>query len=85
MQESHILVEKNPYIEEYVTAMSNWIKENSQTPPEIISELFAQNHAQIEDLFKPYPETIFHDDPSKWAELLAINWGVIQERELEFA
>jgi len=81
----YLITIKNPDITEYVEAMTSWIRDNSQSSPEVISELFTRNHEQIDNLFKPYPETIFHDDPAKWAELLATNWGLIQEQELEFA
>lgn len=49
-----------------------------------ISNLFKRHRKQIENLFEPYPETAFHDDPAKWAELLVINWGLIEKQELEF-
>lgn len=78
-------ISRNPNISAYVGAMAEWIENNSEYSYDQVFELFAKNSAQIENLFQPYPETIFHDDPAKWAELLATNWGLIQEKELEFA
>lgn len=77
-------ISRNPNVSEYVRAMAEWIVENSDYSYDQVFELFAKNSTQIENLFEPYPETIFHDDPAKWAELLATNWGLIQEKELEF-
>lgn len=64
--------------------MANWIEENSSLSAEEIKELFLQDQERIVSIFEPYPETIFHDDPAKWAEMLAISWELIEEPELEF-
>ncbi|EWG08408.1 hypothetical protein [Cytobacillus firmus] len=78
-------ISRNPNISEYVGSMARWIQDNSDYSYDQVLELFTLRREQIENLFEPYPETIFHDDPAKWAELLATNWGIIQEKELEFA
>lgn len=83
MKKYHFIEDQK--ITEYVEAMVDWIQVNSGESYDTISEYFSRNEKQIENLFVPYPETIFHDDPAKWAELLATNWGLIEERELEFA
>lgn len=77
-------VSSNQHITEYVEEMANWVEQNSDCTQEEVFHLFYQHHEKIQNLFNPYPETIFHDEPAKWAELLAINWGVINEPELEF-
>lgn len=84
MKEYHF-ISRDPHISEYVNAMASWIEENSDYSYSQVLQLFNKRKEQIEDLFSPYPETIFHDDPAKWAELLAANWGLVKERELEFA
>lgn len=83
MKKYHFMT-KDPAIREYVHDMANWITENSEYTYDQVLKMFTRNREQIEDLFKPYAETIFHDEPAKWAELLAISWGLIEEEELEF-
>lgn len=73
----------NPEVAEYQQDMVSWIEENSQYSRSQIEELFTEHETQLNKIFYPDPETIFHDDPAKWAELLAINWGIMEE-ELEF-
>lgn len=77
-------ISSEPQISEYVGAMAKWIQENSNYSYEEVLTLFEKEQEKVKNLFKPYPETIFHDDPAKWAELFATNWGIIEERELEF-
>ena len=50
----------------------------------ICYNMFKFDALDIKQLFEPYPETIFHDDPAKWAELIAVKWDIIEEKELEF-
>lgn len=77
-------ISRDPHIDEYIAKMATWIVENSSYSYEQTYKMFRESQLKINELFEPYPETIFHDDPAKWAELLAINWGIIEERELEF-
>lgn len=77
-------ISKDPDVVEYVGDMVFWIKENSECSLEQIETFMEQDKTKIQELFEPYPETIFHDSPAKWAELLASSWGIIKKRELEF-
>lgn len=72
----------NPQIIEYIEAMAKWIEENSDYSYKEILEILSRE--KIENLFEPYPEIIFHNDPEKWAELFATSLGIIEEKELEF-
>ncbi|MEL4030516.1 hypothetical protein NST89_18480 [Caldifermentibacillus hisashii] len=74
----------DPYIQAYVDAMAKWIERNSSSSYNDIYKVFEQNALKLKRLFEPYPEDAFHDDPEKWAELLAISWNLIEEKELEF-
>jgi uncharacterized protein Yka (UPF0111/DUF47 family) len=77
-------ISSNEHIVNYVEKMAIWMEENSSVSPKVIEQLFKKYQKEVRELFNPYPETIFHDDPAKWAELLAINWGLIEEPELVF-
>lgn len=68
----------------YIDEMAKWMEENSDCSSEEIYSLFVQEHEKIQSLFEPYPEIVFHEDPAKWAELLASSWGIIEESELVF-
>lgn len=73
-------------VAEYIEEMSKWIVNNSNGnySKDEIDNLFLSNKDLIRQLFEPYPETITREDVGKWAELLAIRWGILDEPEIEF-
>lgn len=79
----NILKFEDKRIEEYINKMSKWIQANLNKSEEEVNLLFQNDQNAIIELFDPYPETIFHDDPAKWAELFAIRWGLLKEVEME--
>ncbi|WP_078395869.1 hypothetical protein [Shouchella patagoniensis] len=74
----------NHEIENYIGQMIEWLSRDLDLSHEDVLHFFEEHKSQVTGLFSPYPETIFHDDPAKWAEILATSWGLIQEREIEF-
>lgn len=70
----------------YIEEMSKWIFENTDGSysQEEIDNLFLNNKDLVRKLFEPYPETITGEDVGKWAELLAIRWGILEEPEIDF-
>ena len=74
----------NEQIQNYVHEMGKWMEDNTKYTYEEIYNMFKFDALDIKQLFEPYPETIFHDDPAKWAELIAVKWDIIEEKELEF-
>jgi hypothetical protein len=82
---SYQFISKNKHVVQYVEDMAEWIEQNSPCTSREVFKLFVRNREKVQSIFNPYPETIFHDDPAKWAELFANTWGVIEEVELEFA
>lgn len=77
-------ISDDPEIVMYVEKMAKWIEMRSGQSPQYIQSLFIEKQDKIKGLFESYPETIFHEDPEKWAELLATNWGLIKKQELVF-
>ena len=73
-------------VAEYIEEMSKWIVNNSngKYSKDEIGNLFLNNKDLIRELFKPYPETITGEDVGKWAELLAVRWGILDELEIKF-
>jgi hypothetical protein len=73
-------------VAEYIEEMSKWIVNNSdgKYSKDEIDNLFLNNKDLIRELFEPYPETITGEDVGKWAELLAVRWGILDEPEIEF-
>lgn len=83
MKVSHFIISRNTEITEYVEAMARWIQENSCYSYDEILDLFESKRNEIENLVNN-SDIIYHDDPAKWGELLAIKWGLIEEPKLEF-
>lgn len=81
---TYLFISKDPKIAMYIEEMAKWMESHSDCPPKKIHSLFVQEHEKIQSLFEPYPEIVFHEDPAKWAELLASSWGIIEEPELMF-
>jgi hypothetical protein len=73
-------------VAEYIEEMSKWIVNNTngRYSKDEIDNLFLNNKDLIRGLFEPYPETITGEDVGKWAELLAIRWGILDKSEIEF-
>lgn len=74
----------NKNIQQYIEDMATWIVNNSSCSIQEVEDLFISHKDKIENIFSPHPETAFHYDPSKFAEMLAIHWSLISEPEFEF-
>lgn len=77
-------ISRDERIVDYVEAMATWMEQNSDASSEEVYRLFYQNQGRIRDHLHEYSLTIFHDEPAKWAEILATTWELIEEPELEF-
>lgn len=66
------LISKDASITEYIEEMAQWIYKHSGYSQEDVSELFYKHRQDLNELFESSLESIFHDDPAKWAEMLAI-------------
>jgi hypothetical protein len=73
-------------VAEYIEEMSKWIVNNldGRCSKDEIDNLFLKHKDLIRELFEPYPEIITGEDVGKWAELLAIRWGILDKTEIEF-
>ena len=52
-----------------------------QTPP-IVDRQLSNSLSLLHELFDEDPEILYHDDPAKVAELLAVGWGWISMDDL---
>lgn len=77
-------ISKNNSVVEFVEEMAAWIEFATLLSNKEVKQLFLQDKTRVLAIFAPYPETILSSDPSYWAEILAVNWGVLAERPLEF-
>ncbi len=48
----------------------------------VVDRQLSSNMSLLHELFDEEPEILFHDDPAKWAELLALRWGWVSRDEL---
>jgi hypothetical protein len=47
--------------------------------PSVVDRQLMENMSQLHKLFDKEPEILYHDDPAKLAEFLAIGWGWISK------
>lgn len=71
-------------IDEYKQEMIEWIVSHTDKTYKEIQIMFDNDKQRLDLLFEPYPETVMHCDPVKWAEMLSVLWKLIEEPELEF-
>ncbi|MBP3037927.1 hypothetical protein J9303_00185 [Bacillaceae bacterium Marseille-Q3522] len=75
---------ENEYIQIYIEQMAEWIVENTDISIIEIETMMTKHKSEVMEVFNPFPETIFHFDPSKFAEMLAINWNLIKKPLIQF-
>jgi hypothetical protein len=72
-------------VQEYVAAVTDELVANYGRNADIVCAAVEANIPFLKELFLKYPETICHDDPTTFAERLAIRWGWVDDYQLSLA
>ncbi|MFJ8531520.1 hypothetical protein [Bacillus sp. NPDC094106] len=81
-----LAIYNDEHVANYIKEMSEWIFEQTKEvySQEEINKKFFEKKDVIRDLFAPYRETIMSQSVEKWAEMLAVSWGLLTEPHIEF-
>jgi hypothetical protein len=68
---------------EYINQMKIWIMENTAANQEKINQLFNDGKCSLINFVD---ESVLYSDvsPAKYAEIFAVNWGLLDKPEIHF-
>ena len=78
------VLQGDPRVQAYLDNMYHWFEKEFSMPRMEFNQRLHQDTSVVIRMFSEEPEIVYHDDPAKWAEILAVRWKLKPSRHIEF-